>query len=400
MASQGLAVTQSAAQARPAVAELQRHGPALRTARRLRVMQVVPTLDPGGTERLVIEIVKSLSDAVDSVVCCLDRKGSWAQELVDRGVAVETLDRRAGFHPELGRQIARLAAEGRIDVLHCHHYSPFVYGQLAALLNRRLRVIFTEHGRLSDAGPSLRRRLVNPLFGRLPEAIYAVSNDLRRHMIAEGLPGGRVGVIHNGIDPGSRPTPADRAAARAAMGVDGGAFLLGTAGRLDPVKDIPTLLQAFAAVRWSRPDARLVVIGDGSARESLEGQIRGMSAASAITLTGYRGDARRLLSALDVYVNSSTHEGVSLTILEAMAAGIPVVATHVGGTPEVVLEGETGLLVPARAPQSLASAIEALAGAPGTRRSMGEAGRFRVKRHFSVEAMVGRYLNAYRGQAA
>jgi glycosyltransferase involved in cell wall biosynthesis len=360
-------------------------------------MQVVPTLDPGGTERLVIEIVKRLSNAVDSTVCCLDRQGSWAGELTDRGVVVETLGRHSGFHPELGRRIAELAGQHRIDVLHCHHYSPFIYGQLAALVNRRLRVVFTEHGRLSDAGPSLKRRLVNPFFGRMADAIYAVSDDLRRHMVAEGLPG--VQVIHNGIDPGSRPTAAHRAAARAALGIAGDVLVLGAAGRLDPVKDVPTLLQAFSVVRRTRPDTRLIVMGDGPERHNLQQSIGRTPDAPSITLTGYRSDVRELLAAVDVFVNSSTHEGVSLTILEAMAAAIPVVATRVGGTPEVVLDRETGLLVPARAPQALASAVETLACAPALRRSMGGAGRFRVKRHFSVEAMVDRYLGAYRGHA-
>ena len=374
-----------------------RTAPAAAPASALRVMQVVPSLDPGGTERLVIEIVKALSPAVDSMVCCLDQPGSWAGELTARGVTVESLGRRPGFHPGLGRRIADLAARRHVDVLHCHHYSPFVYGQLAALFARPLRIVFTEHGRLSDGGPSLKRRLVNPWIGRLPDAIYAVSEDLRRHMIAEGLPADRVRVVHNGIDPGARPTPDDRAAARRALGIGSGALLVGTAGRLDPVKDLPVLLDAFAALRRARGDARLVVIGDGAERHALQQRVQALGPDGGVTLTGYRGDVRRCLAALDIYVNSSTHEGVSLTILEAMAAALPVAATRVGGTPEVVLDGETGLLVPPRSPASLARALTSLASDPAARRSMGHAGRCRVKRHFSVETMTSQYLRAYRG---
>jgi glycosyltransferase involved in cell wall biosynthesis len=139
------------------------------------------------------------------------------------------------------------------------------------------------------------------------------------------------------------------------------------------------------------------VIGDGPERDSLQQQFGGVAGAPAITWTGYRDDVRRLLTAADVYVNSSTHEGVSLTILEAMAAAIPVVATRAGGTPEVVLDGETGMLVGVRSPNSLAAAMETLARDPALRRSMGEAGRFRVKHHFSLDAMAGSYLRAYRG---
>lgn len=180
-----------------------------RNARRLRVLQVVLSLDPGGTERLVIDIAKALAPSVDAVVCCLDQPGAWASELTESGVPVIALRRDPGFHPDVGRRIARIADEHRIDLLHCHHYSPFIYGQLAALMRRNLSVVFTEHGRLSDAKPSLKRRLVNPLIGRLPSAIFAVSADLRRHMIAEGLPAARVRVVHNGIALSPRSSSGD-----------------------------------------------------------------------------------------------------------------------------------------------------------------------------------------------
>src|SRR5215471_14344424 len=159
---------------------------------RLRVMQVVLSLEPGGTERLVIDIATRLQHLVDPIVCCLDRPGAWASELTSAGIPVIALGRRPGFRPHLGYRIAQLASVHAIDVIHCHHYSPFVYGQIGALVRRGLHVVFTEHGRLSDAAPSLKRRLVNPVLGRLPDAIFAVSHDLRRHMIAEGLPDSRV----------------------------------------------------------------------------------------------------------------------------------------------------------------------------------------------------------------
>src|SRR5262245_6119559 len=152
-------------------------------------MHVVLSLSPGGTERLVIEIVRRLIPrSIGSLVCCLDDAGEWATELYQVGVPVVALNRAPGFRPGVARSIAKLARVHQVDVLHCHHYSPFVYGQMATLLQPRLRVVFTEHGRLSDAPPSRKRQIVNPVLGRLPHAIYAVSADLRQHMIAEGFP--------------------------------------------------------------------------------------------------------------------------------------------------------------------------------------------------------------------
>src|SRR5262249_45998753 len=152
---------------------------------------------------------------VPTAVCCLDEAGSWASELTTLGVEVTALSRQPGFHPSLGRRLADVARRHRATALHCHQYTSLVYGQVAALVDRRLRVVFTEQGRLSDAPPSRKRRVINQVLGRFPARIFAVSEDLRQHMIAEGFPSDRVGVIYNAIEPGPPPGPADAADARA-----------------------------------------------------------------------------------------------------------------------------------------------------------------------------------------
>jgi glycosyltransferase involved in cell wall biosynthesis len=363
---------------------------------RLRVMHVVLSLGPGGTERLVIEIVKQHAAVADSMVCCLEEPGAWAGELTRRGVPVVSLGRTGGFEPRLGYAIARLSSLHKRDVLHCHHYSPFVYGQIGALLDGRVQVVFTEHGRLSHAPPSWKRRLVNPALGRLPAAIFAVSEDLRGHMIAEGLPPGRVRVVHNGIDPGPLASPLSRRAARRALGIANDTPVVGTVGRLDQVKDLGTLIEAFALVRRSEPDARLVIIGDGSESTRLEECATELGARDGVLFVGHRDDARDLLAAFDMYANSSVYEGISLTILEAMAAGLPVVATRVGGTPEIIDDEHTGLLVPMQSPLELAAAIETLLASPSSCRSLGRAARHCVETRFSLQGMAARYLAAYR----
>lgn len=359
-------------------------------------MQVVLTLDPGGTERLVIDMTRALASSVQSVVCCLEGPGAWTAELASLDVPVIALNREPGFKPGLGLQIARSATEHSVDVLHCHHYSPFVYGQIGSLAGKRWPVVFTEHGRLSDAPPSTKRRFVNPLLGRLPAAVFAVSADLKRHMIREGWPQHRVHVIHNGIDPGDCPTPAERHAARTQWDLSPQHFVVGTVGRLDPVKDLSTLLESFALLQRLHPQSRLVIAGDGPDRAALEARAKALGLEAYVTFAGYRRDARALLPAFDVYANSSIHEGVSLTILEAMAAQLPVVATRVGGTPEVVLDEEVGLLVAPGSPEALAGAFERLLRGPERLAEMGRAARLRVQRHFSMDMMVNRYLDAYR----
>jgi glycosyltransferase involved in cell wall biosynthesis len=356
-------------------------------------MQLVLSLSPGGTERLVIEICRQLANRVQSMVCCLDEPGDWAAELEALNVPVVALHREPGFQPSLAVQIARLIKAHDISVVHCHHYTPYVYGLLAARL-ANVRLVFTEHGKLSDHAPSPKRRLVNPFLSMLGGRVCSVSADLKQHMVAEGFPARRIQVVYNGIDPGHRPTSSERLAAREALGVPSGAFVAGTVGRLDPVKNLRVMLQAHALLLEKHPDARAVIVGDGPERAALEAHAADLGIAGSVVFAGYRSDVRALMAAFDAYVNTSTYEGVSLTILEAMATSLPVVAVPVGGNPEVVIDHETGVLVPPSA-RAVADALSLLVLDPRRRRRMGDAGRWRVIRHFSIARMVGDYASAY-----
>jgi L-malate glycosyltransferase len=366
----------------------------------MRVLHVVLSLWPGGTEQLVVELCRRSADHFQPVVCCLDDRGSWGTDLARRGTEVIALQRQPGFRPSLGYQIARVAARYKASVLHCHHYSPFVYGRLAKLVRPGLQVIFTEHGRFNDGPPLARRKAVNPWLARIPGPIYAVSAALRDHMLAEGYPADRVDVIHNGIDPGPAPNDFERQRARTALGVSDDTFLVGTAARLDPVKDLPTLITAFGSLHHAHPPARLVIAGEGPERTRLEQQIAELGLASDITLLGHRDDVRKLMPGFDLYVNSSISEGISVTILEAMAACVPVIATRVGGNPEIVVDGTNGLLVSARSPLELAAAMGRVADTPALRQTFGREGRQTVERDFRIDQMVDRYAQVYRALAS
>jgi glycosyltransferase involved in cell wall biosynthesis len=363
-----------------------------------RVLQVVLSLNPGGTERLVLELVERLGASMPMAVCCLDDAGAWASTLEARGVSVHALRRASGFQPRLGHAIADIAERHEATVIHAHHYSPFVYSCLARRRSRNVRLVFTEHGRVSDAPPSAKRRLVNRLyFSRVPARVFAVSDDLRRHIVHEGFSAGRVGVIYNGIAVGDTPSPEMRRRQRATLGISDDVSVVGTIARLDPVKDLGTLLRAVADARRTRPIVALIV-GDGTERAALETLSAELGLAEHVRFLGHRDDARDWLAACDVFVNSSLSEGVSLTILEAMAAGLPIVATAVGGTPEVVTP-ECGRLVPARSPAELARAILDIVGDPDAARRMGVAARARVCAHFTIERMVRQYRDVYEGVA-
>jgi glycosyltransferase involved in cell wall biosynthesis len=359
-----------------------------------RVLQVVLSLDPGGTERLVLELVRRLHPAIPMAVCCLDEAGAWAGDLRTEGIVVTALNRQPGFHPSLGRGIAQAARRHRATIIHAHHYSPFVYSALARLYGSAARIVFTEHGRLSDAGPSAKRRLANRLLGRAAGDVFAVSGDLKQHLVGEGFAPDRVNVIYNGIDVRASPTPDERQRVRDALGAGDDTLVIGTIARLDPVKDLGTLIRSVAQVALEL-DVLLVVVGDGAERGLLERAAADAGAAARVRFLGHRDDARSWLAGCDVYANSSISEGVSLTILEAMAAGLPVVASAVGGTPEIV-DAACGRLVPSRDASSLAAALVELGRTPGLRAELGAAARHRAETRFTIERMVGEYARVYR----
>ncbi|MEQ1869543.1 MAG: glycosyltransferase [Vicinamibacterales bacterium] len=357
-------------------------------------MQVVLSLAPGGTERLVVELVQRLNTEMPTAVCCLDREGAWGEQLKADGISVQTLNRQPGFHPLLGKEIAAIARQHKATVLHCHQYSPFVYGALARLWHPSLQVIFTEHGRLSDAPPSTKRLWANRLlWAHAPARVFAVSADLRQHIVNEGFPAARVGVIYNGIDIGALPTVEARQSMRRGLGLADNVCVVGTVARLDPVKDLGVLIAAVARLNANRA-ATLLVVGDGPERQRLEQVAQDADGGTSTRFLGHRDDARAVLAACDVFANSSISEGVSLTILEGMAAGLPVVATRVGGTPEV-LDESCARLVPARNVEAMSEALRALSDDSALRAALGRAGRIRVEERFTLDRMVSEYRDAY-----
>lgn len=360
-----------------------------------RVLQVVLRLDPGGTERLVVEIVRRLHPRVPMAVCCLDAAGAWADRVTALGVPLHVVGRPPGFSPGVARRIAAVARDTGASVLHCHHYSPYVYGRLAALMTPGVGAVYTEHGRLSDRPPSFKRSLINRVLMAGARDLYAVSHDLRGHLLREGVPR-RMQVIWNGIDPEAAPDASARAAGRAALDALPGDWIVGSVARLDPVKALPTLVEAVAIAGRTNSRLRLVVVGEGPERASVEAAIQQHDAADRVRLLGHRDDVRTWLPGLDAFANASTSEGISLTLLEAMAAELPIVATAVGGTPEVVADGETGRLVPSRDAAALAAALVEMAAEPSRAQAWGRAGRQRLLAHFTIDEMVRRYEAVYR----
>ena len=357
-----------------------------------RVVHLVPSLEIGGLERVVYEMVLE-SRALAPTVVCLTQLGALGVELQARGIPVQVLGMERGPLVTLGRLCVRLRSL-RPAVLHCHNLLSHLYGGLAARLCRIPHVVLTKHGAfLPSSGFSwhLNRWLLKR------SHVVAVSAEIRARMTGLIPPNGTGSLryIPNGISLTPYSRLPDRREARRRLGWSETDYLLGMVARLSEGKDHPGLLQALQRVRQTVPQARLILVGDGPMRERIEGTIRQLELDDAVVLLGERRDIPQILAALDVFVLASESEGIPLTILEAMAADLPVLATAVGGIPEVVIPDETGLLVPPQSPQLLADAILTLLRDPNRARRMGAAGCNRVKQQFDVKKVVGSYEALY-----
>lgn len=358
----------------------------------VRVMHVVFSLQPGGMEFGVVKLVNGLDPRrVQSAICSTTPSGAL-KELVSATVPVHDLNRRNGNDVRLIWALQRLFRRERPDVVHTHGWGTLLEGLLAARLAGVPAVVHGEHGTLQ-----LKRhqRWLQRQAWLSADRVLSVSSRLAERMASEmRLPAGRVTTIRNGVDL-TRFSSSSRSVARETLGVPAEALVFGTVGRLVPVKDHATLLQAFAHVSRDRIDALLLVSGEGPLRAPLLARARELGVDDRVRFLGHRQDVETVLAALDVFVLSSVSEGLSNTILEAMASGLPVVATRVGGADELVLDGETGLLVPPAAPDAMAAALRQLVANERGRRSMGTAARDRAEREFALSTMVERYDTLY-----
>jgi sugar transferase (PEP-CTERM/EpsH1 system associated) len=360
--------------------------------RPVRVMHVVFALQPGGMEHGVVKLVNGLDPSRVRSAICSTRPAGVLKALVAPHVPLFEMNRRNGNDVRLVWELYRLFRRERPDVVHTHAWGTLIEGLIAARLARVPSVVHGEHGTL-QLRPH-QRWLQRWAWCRADQTL-SVSSRLAERMAAEtGLSADRVLTIRNGVDL-ARFSPTNRAAARASLGLGRDECVIGTVGRLVPVKDHTTLLEAVALLRGKGARVTLLIAGDGPLGHELVERAAGLGLDGRVRFLGHRRDVDVVLAGLDVFVLSSVSEGLSNTILEAMATGVPVVATRVGGADELVVDGVSGMLVAPSAPLEMADALSRLLADPRTRREMGAAGRARAEKEFALRAMVSRYEALY-----
>lgn len=368
-----------------------------RREQRPRVLHVLLAMGVGGAEKLAYEMVRALpSKGFEPLVCCLQLFGPLGEALRDEGVPVYFRERIPGVDLGLIRWLRDIMRRERIDIVHAHNFTPLFFSVIASLFLPGIKIIYTEHGRLHPDTRKWKRYLFNPLLFQKVGQLVSISEMNRKAMMEiDNLPS-RIRVIRNGV-PMDVP-PVDRDAKRKELGLEPSWRFVGTAARLEEIKNIPMMLKAFKQVARLFPEVRLLIAGTGPAEDDLKELARQLGIGDNVIFLGLRFDLPEIYPLFEVFLLASFTEGISLTLLESMLAGVPSVVTDVGGNPEVVVEGVTGCLVPLDDETVMAEKIVELLGNPSLSLRLGKNGQERVRRQFSFDAMMNAYCALYRDE--
>ncbi|QDT91712.1 glycosyltransferase [Gimesia algae] len=354
------------------------------SGKRLRVCHLSLTLCTGGLERLLVDFARYHNrDQFELEFIALGETGTPAEEIQQMGCPVIQFPLTARGKLDKIRQLSDFLNQRDYDLLHTHNAYPHFYGSLAAYRSRIPVTIQTRHGR--RFGETFSERMQFAIASRFADRVVSVSDDTSLRCKKIGwLNDKKVTRIWNGIDVDRFvfTGPAEKLTAI-------------TVSRLSPEKDLATMLHAVHQVVQEIPEFRLLIVGDGPERARLQRITADLKLESQVQFLGERSDVPQLLSQAGFYVSSSLTEGISLTLLEAMSVGLPIVATHVGGNPEIVQQPTTGLLVPSADPVSLASAMIQMCQNQSQWTETGQQARKRVEQHFNIRTMIKDYESLY-----
>lgn len=363
--------------------------------RSIRILHVVHSFSPGGLENGLVNIINHSPEHLTHELCLLTQRGEFFKRLT-QPVVYHELHKQPGNDIRLILKLRTLFRNRQVDVVHTRNWSAFD-AVLAATLMRRPVLVHGEHGReMSDPyGTIYRRNLARRLFAFRAKKYVAVSEDLYRWLKQNvGIPPRKLMLIPNGVDT-ERFHPGRDPEMRAKLSIAEDEFVVGTIGRLDPVKNHVGLINAINLLRGDAHKIRLIIVGDGPERGRIENCLRMLSIFPEPLMLGYRSDVHRLYRIFDLFVLNSFAEGMSNTLLEAMASGLPIVCTAVGGNVELIADRENGILVSPGNDMQLAEAILDFILSRRTGETYGsEAREFSVKR-LSVQRMVAAYVSLY-----
>lgn len=358
-------------------------------------MHVVLSLVVGGLERLVVEnSLRMDPDRFNVEVCCLDEFGRFSQYLMDRGVKVTLLQRNQRRYDYLYPfRLRSLLRARNIHVMQMHSGTFFLATQ-AGVLARTPAMVYTDHGRAFF--DSRIRMIEDRISGWFVHKIIAVSRELEQYLVeVVKLPASKTVTVINGINTSEFAARPRIQALADELGIPPDHRVVGTVARLDKVKDQVSMIEAFQLVHDQIPQSLLVFVGDGPERQLLQHCVIENKLEGSVIFTGNRKDVPALLNLFDIFVLSSLSEGTSISLLEAMASGVPAVVTNVGGNPSIVDNMVDGLVVQPKKVSQIAEAMLALLTNDDKRGQFGSNAATKVRDRFSIDSMVEQYTSIY-----
>jgi sugar transferase (PEP-CTERM/EpsH1 system associated) len=364
---------------------------------RVKIMHIVHSLEVGGLENGVVNIVNHLNEErFLHSICCLTISGSLVKRIKRPDVRIFEMKKRDKNDLRLLVRLKKLLEQEKPHIVHTRNW-----GAIDAIFVSRLTrvpvIVHGEHGReaTDPEGKNRKRNFIRKLMVPFVNRFTTVSQDLKEWLIKEvGIPSSRVTTIINGVNT-ERFFPHDKIICTRNAGIRSEEVIIGTVGRLDPVKNHAMLLHCFKDLSRSHKGIRLMIVGDGPKWGELQALSNVLGIADKVIFTGKRDDIPELMNNLDIFVLPSLAEGISNTILEAMATGLPVIATDVGGNRELVVDNQTGFLVPKNDLIALGQAIEFYLSNPLKIGEHGKAGRKRVVELFALNRMLKQYEHLY-----
>lgn len=356
---------------------------------RPRVLHLITSFEIGGTERQAVELLKRLDgERYDVRLAVLRNEGPFYTEIEARFPDVPEFPLTNFYNANAVRQLARLRRlmlREKIDILHAHDFYSSFIGAAAARLSGVRVIACQRHLKLSDRRA---HKWGTRMIHRLAHRILVNSEAIRDHIINhESAKPGKIVVIRNGVVRVQSRANSHNELCKE-LGLDAGSTLVGIVARLQAVKDHRSFIEAAGSVLRSRTGAHFVLVGDGPLRTEIENQAAELGITDHVHLLGDRADVSRLVAAFDLLVLASLHEGLPNAVMEAMSAGVPVVATSVGGTKELIIDGETGYLAPPADSAALADRILFALCDEGHREQIVSAARHRITSAFGIELMV------------
>lgn len=362
---------------------------------KINVLHVIWSLEKGGAERFLVSLVKNFDrNLFNSIVCCLNWKGEWAKELEEKGIKVIALNKRGKFDIFVIFKIITVIKQNKIDIVSTHLWAADVFGRLAAILAKTPIIVSTVHR--VELEKKWWQWKLEKLLGNRTDIFIAVANAVKNHYHQQsGVPLSKIAYIPNSIELEKFKIQGDITYLHKELNLTSQNFILLCLGRLSKEKGHKYLFEALSLLN-GQYRFKLLVVGEGPLRNSLQSMVHSLQLDDKVIFTGQRNDIPQILEISDCLVLPSLYEGLPTCILEAMAMSKPVIATTVGGTQELIKNGEAGFIVEPRNPTALSEAITKLIKMPDReRRELGLKGREIVINNFSIENIAKETENVF-----